>query len=164
MAQTHRSYSPEFYEYHASGSLNSARTIVPILIQMFQPRSVVDFGCGVGTWLSVFESNGITNMLGIDGSYVQRDTLLIPSDRFLPADLSTPVRLPAVYDLAVSVEVAEHLDRAAAETFVDSLVAASPIVAFSAAIPGQGGTDHHNEQWQSYWAKLFDARDYSCHD
>lgn len=28
-------------------------------------------------------------------------------------------------------------------------------IIFSAAIPGQGGTGHFNEQWPDYWAELF---------
>jgi len=33
-------------------------------------------------------------------------------------------------------------------------------VAFSAAIPGQGGVGHVNEQWPDYWEALFAAKGY----
>ena len=50
------------------------------------------------------------------------------------------------------------------ERFVADLVALAPVVLFSAAIPGQGGTDHINEQWQDYWARLFAKHDYVALD
>ena len=31
---------------------------------------------------------------------------------------------------------------------------------FSAATPNQGGTEHINEQWQSYWAEIFIEQSY----
>ena len=33
-------------------------------------------------------------------------------------------------------------------------------VLFSAAIPGQGGQDHLNEQWPEYWQKKFEVNGY----
>ena len=59
------------------------------------------------------------------------------------------------YDLCISMEVAEHLPDRFASPFVDLLTRLSPVVLFSAAIPEQGGTDHFNEQWPSYWAARF---------
>ena len=40
-------------------------------------------------------------------------------------------------------------------TLVTRLTAAAPLVLFSAAIPGQPGIRHVNEQWPSYWRRLF---------
>jgi hypothetical protein len=61
----------------------------------------------------------------------------------------------------VSLEVAEHLPESRAASFVADLCRLAPVVLFSAAIPGQGGTGHVNEQWPGYWADLFGARGYS---
>lgn len=139
-------YDERFFEELREGARSSARAVVPLVMRMLAPASVVDVGCGLGTWLAVFAENGISDFLGIDGSYVDPLRLEIPRGRFLPHDLSTPLRLDRRFDLAVSLEVAEHLPGSAAETCVGSLAELAPLVLFSAAIPFQGGTNHVNEQ------------------
>ncbi|MGH6841445.1 MAG: hypothetical protein ACREDV_05045, partial [Methylocella sp.] len=72
--------------------------------------------------------------------------------------------LNRTFDLALCLETAEHLLPEAAVPFVESLTRVAPVIVFSAAIPRQGGTGHFNEQWPSYWAKLFASRGYECLD
>jgi SAM-dependent methyltransferase len=127
---------------------------------MVRVKSVVDVGCGVGTWLAVFRELGVTDTAGLDGDYVDRQLLQIPQDQFTATNLSSSFRLPRTFDLAVSLEVAEHLPPQAAEGFVHSLTRLAPVVMFSAAIPFQVGTGHLNEQWPDYWAALFKQHDY----
>jgi hypothetical protein len=62
------------------------------------------------------------------------------------------------------MEVAEHLKAENAEALVDFLIGLAPDILFSAAIPGQGGRNHINERWQSYWVSLFEKRGFHCHD
>jgi SAM-dependent methyltransferase len=153
-----RKYDRRYFADHRDGALASARAMVPHLVQLAGPQSVVDLGCGLGAWLSVFSELGVQALLGVDGDDVPRDELMIPPARFLASDLTTPLQLDRTFDLALSLEVAEHLPPGAAETFVETLARAAPVVVFSAAIPLQGGTGHVNEQWQTYWARLFSAR------
>lgn len=153
-------YTENFFRELREGARRSAREIVPIVVRLLRPESVVDVGCGLGTWLSVFAENGVGTILGIDGAYVDRASLEILGETFLPHDLSQPLRLDRSFDLATSLEVAEHLPEEHAETFVDSLTRLAPVVLFSAAIPYQGGTNHVNEQWPEYWAALFEKRGY----
>ena len=148
-------YSAEFFEQQSGGSRRSAERIVPIVMELVRPRSVVDVGCGVGTWLSVFRESGVPRTLGIDGDYVDRNMLKIPADDFLPADLSRPLRLDERFDLAASLEVGEHLPPESAATLVESLTRLAQVVLFSAAIPHQGGVGHLNEQWPDYWREHF---------
>lgn len=138
----------------------SAEEIIPIIFKIIKPKSVIDVGCGVGTWLDVFKKNGVKKVLGIDGSYVNKKHLVIPEEEFLVRDLRKPIKLSKKFDLVLSLEVAEHLPKECAETFIYSLTKIGDIILFSAAIPYQGGTNHLNEQWQDYWAKLFKKRDY----
>lgn len=154
-------YDERFFEELREGARRSARVIVPILVDRLRPRSVVDVGCGLGTWLAVFRENGIADVVGIDGDYVDRARLEIPPENFVPHDLERVVRLGRRFDLAISLEVAEHLPAESAATFIDSLTSLSPFVVFSAAIPFQGGTNHVNEQWPDYWAALFEARGFA---
>jgi len=157
-------YSESFFEDQQDGSARSAQVVVPIVLSLFPCRSVVDFGCGVGGWLKEFERYGVSDYLGVDGDYVPRHMLKIPADRFRPADFRNMDGLDRRFDLASSLEVAEHLPEDRAKPFVAALVEAAPVVLFSAAIPLQGGTDHLNEQRQSYWAKLFAEHGYIALD
>lgn len=149
-------YDAQFYGTYAEGSLRSARAIVPILVEMFRPRSVADVGCGTGAWLKVFQEHGVGEVLGIDGSPSSRDALLIDGRDLLEHDLTSdlPPNLKR-YDMATCLEVGEHLPREASLTLVRNLVRLSDVIVFSAAIPGQGGVHHVNEQWPAYWASLF---------
>jgi SAM-dependent methyltransferase len=148
-------YTHEFFVAQSPASLLSARVIVPLVLELVEPTSVVDVGCGIGAWLSVFAEHEVADYVGIDGDYVDRSALLIPQSRFISHDLSKPLELDRRFDLAMSLEVAEHLPEGSAQTFVDSLVRLAPVVLFSAAAPGQGGTGHLHERWPSYWASRF---------
>lgn len=148
-------YDPKFYADIKQGSKASARELVGIVRGLTGCNSVVDVGCGTGEWLSVFQENGVLDILGIDGDYVDRAMLVISQDDFLAHDLKTPLKIDRKFDLAMSVEVAEHLPESSAECFVESLTKLAPVVLFSAAIPHQEGTNHINEQWCDYWVELF---------
>jgi SAM-dependent methyltransferase len=157
-------YTAEFFQGHRGHAEDSARQIVPAVLDWFRCKSVLDVGCGTGGWLSVFGERGVPDLLGVDGDYVRRDLLQIPAALFKPADLSKPLALDRSFDLVVSLEVAEHLHPDVAETFVDSLVRHGDVILFSAAIPGQGGTDHVNERTPQYWAGLFRDRGFTAVD
>jgi len=135
-----------------------------MVLDLVEPASVIDIGCGIGNWLAVFREQGIEDLLGIDGDYVEEDQLLIPPDWFLAFDLTRPIHLERRFDLVVSLEVAEHLPAERSADFIRSLVKLGPVVLFSAAIPFQGGTHHVNEQWPEYWAELFQKHDYAAID
>ncbi len=133
----------------------SAYEIVPIIIDLINIKSVVDIGCGSGGWLSVFQSFGVQDILGVDGEYLRKDFLLIPEDKFIPFDLKNPLQLKKKFDLVLCLEVAEHLPIEFSKTLIDNLTRLGPVILFSAAIPFQGGINHFNEQWPDYWADLF---------
>ncbi len=143
-----------------SDSLKSAKVIVPIVLDFYQPQSVVDVGCGTGEFLSVFREKSIKNIFGIDGPWVNKERLRIPKDCFMHGDLEKPIPIDKKFDLAVSLEVAEHLSQNSAKIFVKTLTDFAPVILFSAAIPFQGGLYHINEQWPEYWVKLFAQKGY----
>jgi SAM-dependent methyltransferase len=153
-------YDSKFYAANQPGSLRSARIVVPILLEIIKPKSVIDVGCGTGTWLKAFQENGVIDIRGIDGDYVDRSKLVIDSRYFTPMDLRKPLEIEKHFDLAISLEVAEHLPTKVNRQFVKTLVSVAPIVLFSAAIPGQGGEDHRNTQWPQYWSALFAGHGY----
>jgi hypothetical protein len=155
-------YGPEFYRALSDGTRRSAAIVVPALMRLLAPASVVDFGCGSGAWLDAFRRRGVVDILGLDGPWLGAAEREIPEALFQAQDLAQPVVLQRRFDVALCLEVAEHLPEAAAPQLVQSLTRAAPVVIFSAAIPAQGGTDHVNEQWPSYWVRLFEAHGYGC--
>lgn len=160
-----REYTREFYTDRHRKTAYAATTILSLLAERIPPiHSAIDVGCGVGTWLSVLKERDVTEIQGIDGGWVDTRLLQIPRECFKQADLTSQLRLPRRYDLAISLEVAEHLPPADARGFVRSLTDLSDFVLFSAAIPYQGGRNHINEQWQSYWGDMFAAHDYVLGD
>lgn len=161
-------YTRTYYDVLHAGATRSAdavlRTLLPLLAPR-RPRSVVDVGCGEGVWLTAALQLGIEDAWGIDGPWVDRGRLPIPSEHFIVADLSATGSIePPRVDLAICLETAEHLPEQAARPLVALLAAAAPVVLFSAAIPGQAGTGHVNEQWPDYWSRLFAERGFAASD
>jgi SAM-dependent methyltransferase len=148
-------YHSVFYKLNQPGSLQSARIVVPLVLELVHPKSVVDFGCGTGTWLKAFMESGIVDIMGLDGDYVDRSQLLISQEQFVPTNFLQHFNVGRRFDLAVSLEVAEHIPTRMNRDFVSALTKAAPVILFSAACPGQGGEDHRNCQWPRYWQSLF---------
>lgn len=157
-------YDRAFYQEQQERSLLSAKTVLPIVLSLTKPASIVDVGCGVGPWAAAACANGVSDVTGIDGEYVDREMLLIPTENFCVRDLAAPLGLNRTFDLAICLEVAEHLPESRGPGLIADLTTLAPAVLFSAAIPGQGGTAHINEQYVSYWAQLFEDRQYVACD
>lgn len=157
-------YDAKFFDYMTESAARSAARMVPLVVELLHPKSVIDVGCGTGAWVEAFVREGIEDVWGADGEWVDAAALLFPGDRFISADLTRPLTIGRTFDLVVSLEVAEHLPASAADAFVASLVNLGHVVLFSAAIPSQGGTRHINEQWPDYWAGRFAQHGYSAID
>lgn len=157
------SYKEDFFALHQANSVSSSREIIPLILTFIQPESVVDIGCGIGTWLATWKEKGV-QVLGVDGDYVNPEQLLIPKDEFISHDLSKTLRLDRKFDLVTSLEVGEHIHPASAEIFADTLSDLGDVILFSAALPGQGGTYHVNEQYPQYWASVFEKRGFVAVD
>lgn len=157
-------YSSEWLTDCARASASAAAKIVPAIMSMIPVASVVDIGCGLGAFLQTFQAHGVSDVLGVDGSWVPRSRLMIDPAAFRITDLEVPLDLSRVFDLAVCMEVAEHLPESAAEILVASLSRHADVVLFSAAIPFQGGQHHVNERWPSWWAEHWVARGYRAID
>lgn len=142
----------------------AAQEILPYIINTFNVKSVIDIGCGNGSWLNMAKQLGIINIKGIDGVQVPQAELLINKDEFLQVDLQKPFKEDSKYDLAICLEVAEHLHEDAAQTIVNTICSYSDVILFSAAIPNQGGQNHLNEQWPDYWQEKFEVNGFSAYD
>jgi SAM-dependent methyltransferase len=156
-------YNAKFYR-DLEATRDSAREMLPLVLELVKPTSVVDIGCGAGHWLAEAMEMGVSDVSGVDGEWALQAQLQIPREKFLEHDLRKPLKLGRKFDLAMSLEVAEHLPSSQAEGFVRTLCEAADVALFSAAIPGQGGRHHVNEQWPAYWAKLFGENGLGCYD
>lgn len=156
-------YDGAYFDSIRRASQSSAEVIVALVADLIRPRSVLDVGCGDGTWLESYRRAHVADYFGVDGGDV-RASLRIPANRFTVHDLTKPLDLGQRFDLVQSLEVAEHLPVTAAEPFLASLVRHGDAILFSAAIPHQGGTGHINERWPDYWAGLFQRAGFLTYD
>lgn len=158
-------YDKVFYGAQISGSEKSASATVPRILKLFPwVSSVVDVGCGTGTWLHQFHLRGVSRVLGLDGGDATAGLMQIEKSEFLRKDLVLPFDLTEKYDLAMSLEVAQHLSAEFSTNFVSNLSHLSDVIVFGAAIPGQGIINHSNERWPSYWVALFEKHGFTCFD
>lgn len=157
-------YTSRYYRRISEGAIRSAKIVMEAISNQLSVNSdqltVIDIGCGLGEW-----NNENPYYVGVDHR-VRKEDLLIPVENFIECDLEkefVELGLRTKYDLCLCLEVAEHLRSHRADGLVKMLCSLSDIVLFSAAIPFQGGTGHVNEQWQSYWAKLFEENGFGIY-
>jgi hypothetical protein len=157
---------PEINYVHSEIVHNDKAAInfVPHLYKHISPKSVIDIGCGLGNWLHVLKQSGCSEVLGVDGSNVDRSKLVINDNEFIVHDLTQPLALSKKFDLCICLEVAEHLPQSCADTLIQSLVCCADTILFSAALPLQGGQNHVNEQPFSYWVSKFNSKGYKVLD
>lgn len=145
-------------------SHHAAEIIVPLILELTGPvASVVDVGGGDGGWLRVFQSHGCKDIFLLDTPEVRQHLLIDPAS-FQPVDMlhdDPPVRKS---DLAICLECAEHLPSGREEWLINYLTSTADVVVFSAALPGQGGKGHVNEQSHSHWRALFQRHGFRCLD
>jgi len=157
-------YNEEFYkELNAAGE-SSAAVVLPLVLALIPTASAVDIGCGTGIWARTLQRLGVRDIIAVDGNHVPRTALRIDPEYFVTHDISKPLDLGRNFDLAICVEVAEHLGPERANGLVKDLVRLASVILFSAATPKQGGVNHVNEQWQDYWIARFNSYGYTCWD
>jgi SAM-dependent methyltransferase len=162
MAANH--YDDAFYAEQVDGSLRSARAYLGHLFALWRPGSVVDIGCGRGAWLAACGEHGVERLTGLDGDWVSQDMMLDPAIAFRRARLQEEIPADQRHDLAICLEVAEHLPPASSDGFVRSLVAHAGAIVFSAAYLSQPGRNHVNTRPHSFWADKFLAQGYLLFD
>lgn len=153
-------YSNDFYAELEKSSVSSAQVLVPIFIEKYHPNSVVDFGCGSGAFVREFLLNKVSDVIGIEGAWILEIEHMRKEKWLQVCDLNYKLELERRFDLAICLEVAEHLDEKNARELIKSLVLSADRIVFSAAIPGQAGTDHINLQFPEYWTKIFQESGY----
>lgn len=157
-------YPGEWHKVYGDKTGQSAREVMAHLASVFDLRSSVEVGCGNAHWTQAGLDNGVTEYKIADGPWNDRKDMLVDVAHFQEIDLTRAVTFDRRYDVAICLEVAEHVAAPHADNIVDTLVAAADIVLFGAAIPYQGGFGHINERWPSYWRDKFAARGFTGYD
>lgn len=152
-------YSPRYYQTMVEPY--ARRSVGPIahsIVDSFHPGSAVDLGCGTGALLVELRKCGVRNSLGLDCSDAALDIARARGLDTRKFDITTDKLLYSpCYDVAVSMETAEHLPETIVDTYIALLCSLAPTTIFSAAPPGQKGIGHLNEQPQEYWAEKFES-------
>ena len=144
--------------HSASGALAGAKRIFGDDL----PNSMLDVGCGGGTWMRAAKSLGVPDVVGIDAQKLPDN---VECDcEVLVWDLCKPFDLGRKFDVVMCLEVAEHLDQSNAASLIKSLCRHGDRIVFSAACPAQFGQNHVNCQWPAYWQSHFNSEGYTCSD
>lgn len=144
--------------------IDAPSIIFPIINSLYNPQSILDVGCGLGTWLKVISDSGIEDFLGIDGIEVRDEDFFVSKENFQKYDLTDSWNIKRKFNLLFCLEVAEHLPSNSASSFIQNLTKHSDTIIFSAACPNQPGQGHINCQWIDYWQDLFNKYGYACYD
>lgn len=153
-----------YFHDHRVHNPESAEFVIPIVLDLLKPTNIIDIGCGLGDWLLVAQENGIRDYLGVDSANFDPEKMYIPKEKYKVADLKKPLHIERKFDIAICLEVAEHLPKECGPVLVSTLTNLSDNILFSAAIPEQGGQNHINEQPFQYWMDLFSAHNYQFYD
>lgn len=154
-------YKTQYYAKRIEDPWRSeANQIGIVLMNYFEPESVIDFGCAVGAHLEPFHKNNIA-VQGVEGNKKGIEYAVIPKKYISHHDLRKPFDSNRKYDLAISIEVAEHIPQQFDDVYVNSICASASNIVITAAPPGQGGTHHVNEQPNEYWIDKFERRGFS---
>ena len=127
--------------------------------EVLSPRSVVDVGSGPGFLLEYWAERDRR----VDGlEFSAEESIAIAADSVRDAIQKADITqwgkdfpFPYRYDLAVSLQVAEHVHPDFADDMVVGMTRLADTILFSAAEPGQRGIGHVNCQTMDYWTKKF---------
>jgi SAM-dependent methyltransferase len=154
-------YNPWTFAIFHRAALEIAPSLVEaVRIHLPEVESVVDFGCGTGVYVAELRRHRLTAVGYEHAPLARRWALSRMGMEIEPFDLQTFAGGGRTFDLALSLEVAEHLEPELALKLVDVCCAHAPIVLFSAAPPGQHGHGHINPQPKKYWVQRFVERSF----
>jgi SAM-dependent methyltransferase len=151
-------YDAAYYDETVDGpARESAVTIAATIVRDLRPECVLDVGCGTGAMLEALANLGCA-VMGFERSRAALDLARSRNLAVIEFDLNRCDVRPERGDVVISMEVAEHLPQRVDEQYVELLTTLAPVIVFTAATPGQGGTSHVNEQPHKYWEEKFRRR------
>lgn len=161
-------YSKKYYLRHRSLTLSSAKKIVKLLPDYFDPKYILDIGCGYGEWMLAFKDQYPScKLTGIDGHWIKSDELICKDSDFFAADLNAGLPLEIYnknYDLISCLETITDLSEKKGKQLIYQLCKITNLCLFSSGTPIQTHGPHKNRQWQSYWHNLFEKNGFKVLD
>ena len=149
--------------FHSSQELSMAGScptkMLKRMLELFQPRSILDLGQGTGQTVEFFVKSGITDVQGVEGSAEAIAASPHP-EKAMCWNLNEPLDLKRTFDLVYSFEVVEHIHPRYVENLLRSFSNHGNRIVITAARPGQGGAGHFNEQPPEYWIGKFQTMGY----
>lgn len=155
-------YNDEFFKWHHEYTREYAINFMNWYIDKYNPMSIIDFGCGLGSFLEAGYNKGLRKLLGyeIGGEFAKKYTNPTIQKFIKYTDCTVPLRL-SKYDCVISIETAEHIDPMNTAQFIDNLVnsyADGGTILFTAAPPEQAGCGHINCLPREVWLEKFSKR------
>jgi SAM-dependent methyltransferase len=150
-------YNPWLFRHFHERAVANAPGVIRAIDAVFPHRvRLLDVGAGSGAFAAEAQRRG-KHVVACEHSRAGRKMAGRQGVRCHPFDLERdpPVALSGSFDLALCLEVAEHLPEHLGVRLVRFLSVAAPVVVFSAAQPGQGGTGHVNERPKAHWIDAF---------
>lgn len=130
----------------------------PAIMEVFNPKTLIDVGCAIGDFVQWFADHDVI-AFGIEGSMAAAKYAICP-DRIIYMDMRDPILHNFYCDLAMSIEVAEHIEPEFAEVYVENMTKLANNLLLTIAGPGQKGHHHVNLQPIGYWDNLFNKLNY----
>ena len=153
-------YIEEFFSKRHKGMRNWEIKLGKSLVELFQIKDVVDFGCGLGAYLEGALLAGAERVLGYDLMHEKASKhaseTIKPYLRY--ANVGEPIDC-GKFDCVLSIETAEHLAEEEADVFVDNLTNASNRTIVLTA-SNAGGRYHINRQLKPYWIDKLAAKNF----
>ena len=159
-----KTYTESFFGWddNAGEQKILAQYFVPKIVKLFNPKYVLDVGCGSGQWLDEYRKYNVKTT-GIEGSSNARHAMSEETKEVV-VEWDLRDRIKEKYcdvDFVQSFEVAEHIEEEYADVFVYNLIKDDPdIVLLTAASPEQHGFQHVNCQEREYWMKKMKDKNY----
>lgn len=147
-------YPEEYFGQRMNWKKGVYNKLASIIQEVLRPENVVDVGCGNGILSEGFS----VPYQGIEGSDAGMEACKEKGLEVLKHDLRTPLDNHKVYHLAVSIEVAEHLEEEYADQFVETLTRLSDDIVVTA--DNNASYHHFNPQPKAYWIKKFNEAGY----
>ena len=156
-------YENKYYKKHYDECREWEKKIGSYIVEILKIKSVIDLGCGIGSFLEGAYESGCTEILGIELNLKIADKYI--EEKIKPyiqyGDLTVPLKLEKHFDCCISFEVAEHLHEKNSQQFIDNLTEyTSKYIIMTAAPPGQRGTQHFNLQERDYWIKRIEKKEF----
>lgn len=155
-------YNDDFFLWHSKYAHEYSVKTMDWFIYNYMPRSVIDYGCGIGSYLLSAHNNGIEKIKGFDigGEFARKYTPLEVQPFIEYIDCTQEI-VTSKYDCVISFETAEHIEPSGTNTFISNLVNSLDkigLILFTAAPEGQQGTGHINCRPKEFWINEFESR------